>query len=386
MNGKLSDIQILRAIAILLVIFGHLSFSASLLDTMPTKVNGPFWIGVQLFFIISGYVVTRSVCRGTLNPIPFLIRRVFRLFPVLFFFLALSLLAFYLANATAPNSFGYQRMGGSLVQFTKESLAILGGYYINLKREEKGLYMFGAIWSLSAEFQFYLAFAAVIALPALFSLRKKYAMQIMTLAALIPLIITLHYRLALVTSLTYHGWWGYYLARSRFDFLLMGMLLYLVPTLWRGEENTKPMVAGNFFSAIMLCIPLMLVMMSEGNAEGHFLNGITLPLVSVCFTILVAIAARQSAFPKGGRIYRALLWVGDRSYAIFLLHYPVMALFWIAAYKNTMFIFFLPPMGYAAIQAGVVIPVTLLLAHLTYRYIEQPLNDKGHAIAARWKD
>jgi peptidoglycan/LPS O-acetylase OafA/YrhL len=81
-EAKIVEIKVLRAIAILLVLASHLSVTASVLSYAPVGVHNPGWIGVGLFFVMSGYFVSRSLLRMDFAVVPFLIRRAFRLYPL----------------------------------------------------------------------------------------------------------------------------------------------------------------------------------------------------------------------------------------------------------------------------------------------------------------
>ena len=109
--------------------------------------------------MISGLVVTQSVLTGRSRRSSFLYRRAFRLIPAMLLFFVVSGLICLLA-AAQPNTWGGQNFGASLPRFIEEGLSILGGYFINIPGPK--LYMNGAMWSLSVEFQFYAAFAAMI--------------------------------------------------------------------------------------------------------------------------------------------------------------------------------------------------------------------------------
>src|SRR5450631_821637 len=101
-ESRISDVEVLRAVAILMTLVGH---AAELL-----YYGGPvivwsavsLWGGVDLFFCISGFVITRTLIdsvsprSGTANflefAIPFWIRRIFRIWPAAFFWLAVAIL------------------------------------------------------------------------------------------------------------------------------------------------------------------------------------------------------------------------------------------------------------------------------------------------------
>jgi|GEM_PF-5189659 len=136
-SDRLPDIQILRAVAILLVLFQHLSISPPLLRMISPTITVPGYVGVELFFVISGYVVTLSFSRGGFAPVSFLVRRIFRLHPAILVFLALGFAATFIFNVVLNMSHtGLPGIRTLFVtpwdRFSLEAVAIFGGFFINL--------------------------------------------------------------------------------------------------------------------------------------------------------------------------------------------------------------------------------------------------------------
>jgi peptidoglycan/LPS O-acetylase OafA/YrhL len=156
---KIDDIQILRGVAITMVLICHLSFSSTLFSALPVRLTNPFYAGVELFFVISGFVVTRSLIRGNYEPVAFLIRRGFRLYPPILAFLAFGGIVNAFIRLSDWPRYAADHLCAPLSRFTEQATAILGGYLINLGGGIS--YMNGAMWSLSVEFQFYAAVAIV---------------------------------------------------------------------------------------------------------------------------------------------------------------------------------------------------------------------------------
>src|SRR5438270_13497109 len=88
-SKKIGDLQVLRGFAILLVLFEHAPLTQALLVRLPHPIASPGWLGVDLFFVISGYIITRTLARDRFEPIAFFVRRVFRLTPTLLVLLGL---------------------------------------------------------------------------------------------------------------------------------------------------------------------------------------------------------------------------------------------------------------------------------------------------------
>ena len=118
-----SDIDGLRAIAVLAVVFHHLS--------SPLMPGG--YIGVDVFFVISGYLITQIISRqmeeGTFNFVGFYERRVRRIFPALFSVLTITLLTGYFLQLPADYVSTLRGMLGTLffssnVVFWKDMAAV----------------------------------------------------------------------------------------------------------------------------------------------------------------------------------------------------------------------------------------------------------------------
>ena len=89
-KAKLQDIQALLGIAIAMVLLQHLSLLPSLGSIWHLPFYTPFYSGVHLFFVISGFVVTRSTLSGSGGAGDFLLRRALQLYPAIFVFWILS--------------------------------------------------------------------------------------------------------------------------------------------------------------------------------------------------------------------------------------------------------------------------------------------------------
>jgi peptidoglycan/LPS O-acetylase OafA/YrhL len=88
------NIQTLRGIAVTFVLLHHLSITPILLSKIGTQLSMPFWIGVELFFVISGFVIGKTAVFNS-RPIgvrEFALRRIFRIYPNLILFLLVTFL------------------------------------------------------------------------------------------------------------------------------------------------------------------------------------------------------------------------------------------------------------------------------------------------------
>ena len=219
---KISDIQILRGIAITLVIICHMSFSATLLGVVSGSLSDLFYVGVEMFFIISGFVVTNSLRRGEYEAIGFLIRRVFRLYPPILLFLVTAAVINLALRMIFSSGFPVDFFGTPRDAFVAQAMAILGGYLINLPGGGSG-YMNGAMWSLSVEFQFYFVVTGIAMLMTVGRLTPAMKEKVGFLIAAVVLTIGIVARLLMIFGLRIQAF--SYLIDFRFDFMALGVFL-----------------------------------------------------------------------------------------------------------------------------------------------------------------
>ena len=156
MPHKSEAIQFLRGIAILLVLIMHWGLGTFTFAWL--GVRNPGWVGVELFFVISGFVVIRSFERTAFDVGRFVNARVFRLYPALLLLLVAALAVNpALPYVTPPQ--GLQYFWTSESSLIGQTFAVLFGFHPSTAFGQS--YTNGALWSLSREFQFYAALACL---------------------------------------------------------------------------------------------------------------------------------------------------------------------------------------------------------------------------------
>jgi len=172
-NSYRSDIDGLRAVAVLSVAIFHL---------FPAWLPGGF-VGVDIFFVISGYLISRIIFletrQGQFSYLDFYRRRVVRIFPALIFVLAFCLLAGWLI--LLPDE--YQLLGKHIIassSFVQNLLLLNENGYFTKTSESKPLLH---LWSLGVEEQFYIFWPLIIGLGWKFRLRLGWLMIIVSLAS-----------------------------------------------------------------------------------------------------------------------------------------------------------------------------------------------------------
>ncbi len=381
MTGQNTTIQQLRGAAILLVLFQHFSLSSSAMAAI--GLTNPGFVGVELFFVISGYVVMQTLRRHDWSVTYFVGRRLFRLYPPLALFLLMAGITFAWANSYPEGHIARAIFGGSPANFWAQSIEVLTGTYSGTNGNS---YVFGAVWSLTVEFQFYFLVTALLAIAAALRIGAARTQAAIQVGAAAGLVILLACRGLVLAGGDVAGFLGMMLSWKA-DFLLGGVLLALAMPA-SALRTSRP------GWLILVAVAAALVIIALGPAPPltamrvRMLDGFSMPALLALFAATVAIAAGHPAGlgmagSRGARLLgRAFVWVGDRSYTIYLLHFPVMALVWLALFGIDPALVSSPVL-YGVLQAAIALPISLLVAQGGYRLIEVPAIALGARLLAK---
>ena len=327
------EVQILRGLAVLIVVLFHLE--------VPAFSSG--FLGVDVFFVISGYLM--AVLFDPAAPGQFFLRRARRLLPAYFATLLATVLAVVLF--TTPNEFN---------QFASQIAHALGftaniGYWARdsywAKGDFKPLLHF---WSLAVEIQFYL----LVPLVALLVRRAG----LIGLAVLAVASALLCFSLAPI-----HPEAAFYLLPMRMWEFLIGFGLGSA----LGHRTIGGARAGR--AGLVALAAIVLISFLPSVEGGGFLLGHP-GFASLAITIATAvvIAAGLPAVALGSAPARCLERLGDWSYSIYLAHFPVIVLMLSQPFRGT--ITQSPTPG----RFALVIVTVVLASALLYRLIEKPLR------------
>jgi peptidoglycan/LPS O-acetylase OafA/YrhL len=381
---KIGDIERLRAIAITAVVFLHLSLSATLFQwTGLNAANMPFWLGVQLFFVISGFVVTKSFLAKNLSFRAFYIKRVFRLWPVLFYFYVLAACVnCFQTFATVP-----------WPVFTAQLPSVFLGYYLlHPLPPGQSVYYTSAMWSLCVEEQFYFVAPSALFFLSRFSLSRTVVKPLVVLGFFLFVALITRFSLAYeqvgLSLVARAGSFVSYLAVWRFDFLALGVLLYLLrPTLGFLERLSRPMLRSLLL--ILLVTPFIaayyLGSALSGLSQFPALHTYGNLLAGICFTGVVAIASLdQNLLATPRPLDDMVLYLGSRSYGIYVLHFTIFVIGWLVIQTFAPWVYSIHPMVTCLAQVVAFLLIGLPIVEFCYRFIEKPCLAFGSRLASRF--
>ncbi len=302
----------LRGVAVLLVVAAHLGIMGSaehfLVKRHQALLGGLFRVdagdlGVSIFFVISGFLITtllvKGLDRGERGLGRFYLRRFFRIFPPYYVYLAV--VGALWASHRVP------MVEGAFVS----SIAYVSNYYpYGLSHPESTGWLVGHTWSLSLEEQFYLLWPACL----IFLGRRRAAWLGVALLALVPLsrLLTLH----LLAGTAYAGQVNR-MFHTRVDTIMAGCVLALVGSF---PAVQRMLVAGlrHAWTGAVALVLLWLVLRA-GFAGGSTVSSLALSVEAWLLAYLVAFAVANARTLTGRLLnWRPLRHLGVISYGLYL--------------------------------------------------------------------
>ena len=312
------DIQGLRAIAVLSVVGFH--------GALP--IPGGF-SGVDIFFVISGFVITTIITReigisGNFQYLRFYLRRSKRLLPALSVVVSFTLVISIFLSPLGEQQNTSKTAIGSVFSVANVVIAVITGGYFDLPAEMNPLLH---TWSLSVEEQFYLVFPFLLATGLIFSLRKGFKFGWPTL--LLISIFLISFSSALIFSNfelepKFETLLGFYSPISRAWEFSAGALIAILHIRFADKITTRAHERWSAFGLILLATTLFLV--SESTPWPGFWT--LLPVAGTCMLLFSANFGNSISL-RALRSKVAVL-LGDLSYSIYLWHWPVIVYFSIA--------------------------------------------------------
>lgn len=322
------DINGLRAIAVIAVVLFH--FKAELVPAG--------YLGVDVFFVISGYVITKSLHSVSKNGnslviLNFYVKRIKRIYPALIVCVLITTFLF-LKVSTRPEKSIFDVAFWSLVGFSNMSLYFQAQDYFSLDAE---LNPFTQTWSLGVEEQFYLIYPIILVFFGFFSKREINKNLLITLVVMTVLSFVTYEVFAKTNADA-----AFYIIVSRFWELCAGCLTFLF---FKDKKVNVNQIFILFLLILCFFIPF--------NCDW-----LLVPL-SVFLTILILRAENKSKFNLLN--IKPMQYIGKISYSLYLWHWSVLVLgkWTIGTSYKALFILLL---------------VSFLCAMMSYHMIEKPLN------------
>ncbi len=373
LKARNSDIELLRGIAVIYVVVHH-AYN-NLIPWRTPELNLIFgyfggWSGVDLFFVISGFVIARSLLPSLdacatreqywVTSIAFWIRRYWRLLPSAWFWIGIVLLCCLFFNSSgAFGSFKANFEGGLSAMLQVANLHLAATF-----ASPGGNGALFHMWSLSLEEQFYLL------LPFLVLLSGRW----------LPYVLGALVMMQLMSSRS-----GLYEMMLRTDGILMGVMLALF-----SRANLYHLIEPSWLNSMRFVkLPLLgmlFLSLAVIGGKGVTIVSHAVSMITVISVALVFIASYDRDYlMRKGWLKNLFVWIGTRSYAIYLIHIPAFYMsreIWFRIGNPTT-----PKFNPAYLDQLVITAVILilLLSELNYRFIELPLRLKGRDLSRQFE-
>ena len=355
------DIQGMRGIAVLLVVLYHAGL----------PLPGGF-VGVDIFFVISGFVISGLLVRelnhsGTIRFRVFYARRIRRLLPALTLVVLTTLLLSFALGSPFDRQQEVTALTGlsAILMVANAAIFLNSGNYFATPPTNNPLLN---TWSLSVEEQFYLVFPLILLAIWLFIRRKgswgRGQSQSRNFGAIVGITVLAIASFLLSLSMSYGvirwrfsdpDWFAFYSSPTRAWEFAVGSLVFL---LFGYETKTqKPRLGAALLILGTLGMLAGAVLISESSVFPGYIA--LLPVLSTAVAITGGSMSARAA--RGFLASRPLTALGDVSYSWYLWHWPFIAF--------TVLIF-----GEELRVTLTAALVSLVLAVLTFRFIENPIR------------
>lgn len=340
------DINGLRAWAVMAVVLYHFA--------VPGFSGG--FAGVDVFFVISGFlmagIVVGGINRGNFSLLNFYMARARRIIPALW----VVVLVVLIIGAFALMPSDYQKLGKHAREslfFTSNLRYLKESGYFDVSSHEKWLLH---TWSLSVEWQFYIVYPIIIVLLNKFFTSRKFMLVLHGVLFLVSFVIS-------VCWVSNAPEKSFYLLPSRAWELLLGGLLFF----------SGGLVFSREVRLLLECCGLALILSVVVFVDASYPWPGALALLPTAGATLVLLARHSNSLLTGSGLFQ---WLGERSYSIYLWHWPLMVLITYYELKND------------ALWVAAAIALSLVLSDFSYRFVENParrwLGLRSNAKAFAW--
>ena len=343
LNMHRDDIDGLRTFAVLPVIAFHFVI-------WPRLSSGGF-VGVDIFFVISGYLITQTIYRDinnrTYSIVDFYNRRMRRIFPALFAIFAFCIVVTFFSSFPSEASKIGESIIGSIFFVSNLLFYNQSGYFDRNLETNPLLHM----WSLSVEEQFYVFFPMVIYFMRDFNNNAK--IQLLCIIAFISFLFS-------IWSVHTDSAAAFYLVQFRAWELLIGSLLAInaLPKLvyrWQAE------LLG--IGGITLIVISVLLISRDTPFPG-------LAALAPCLGAAAVIHSGTATTTLTARIlaFSPIRFIGLISYSLYLWHWPLIVFYRLFVNEPS------------KTEKGALLVVCILAATISWKFIEKPFRDKPYKL------
>ncbi len=347
------DTDGLRALAVLLVIIFH---------SFPSLLPGGF-IGVDIFFVISGYLISRIILNDIQNKkfsfADFYARRIRRIFPSLIIVLLFCLTAgWFFLYAEEFKELGVQTVSATIFAANLELLRE-SGYFDNSSELKPLLHL----WSLGVEEQFYILWPILLfffAKTKLFShtnptesdsFHNKFFWIIIVTA-----VVSFIFNIAIINKFQAAS---FYLPFSRFFEITIGAILAYFHAISKLDQNPKSLLRHSSWVGLTLII-LGLIIINKNSLFPGFLA--LLPCLGAA---LIIMSGSDNWLNKKFFGNKLMVYIGLISYPLYLWHWPLISFATIIKGRTPR-----PELIFGLLA------LSFLLAFLSYKFVEMPIRHK----------
>ncbi len=340
-NKFRQDINALRAWAVVSVVLYHFG--------VPGFSGG--FVGVDIFFVISGYLMTGIIVSGLevgkFSVLNFYFARINRIIPALLLLcLMLLALGWFLL---APDDYEIlaKHVKDTLLFVSNNTYRKESGYFDVLSHEKWLLHT----WSLSVEWQFYLILPVFLYVAWLINKKRRWLFSVVFVVFLYSLVSCILKTNEAPTK-------AFYMIKYRYWEMLAGGLVYFLSDFLRDKISRGAGTVVYVASILGVLLPVFFVT-SESHWPGY------LALIPVLGAAAFILVNRSDLAVVNNK---AVVWVGERSYSIYLWHWPAVVLL---DYFQLLSSIYLGAFGVLG---------SFVVAELSYRLIENPFRKRRNSV------